>query len=253
MNTATFSLAQLWPLWLLLALPLLVIAALRHRSTLGRGRMLAALLLRSAALVLLALALARPELHRGIRDVSLVYALDVSRSVSPAFLRSALDWIQEANRKGNPAQVRYVAFADRAVMVDTIADVESLAVTAGTTAQGRSEPQRADRSAADPLDQGATNLERALAASLAGFAPGHALRLVLISDGNQTEGDLWRMVPRLRREGVRVFGVPAAVAVTRDAWIVGIEATDGIRQQEPGTVKVRVFSRLPGAARLELK
>jgi Ca-activated chloride channel homolog len=262
MNAATFALGEHWPLWLLTALPVLAVAAWRHRSPLGRGRMLAALLLRSAALALLALALARPELHRGIRDVSLVYALDVSRSVSPAFLRSALDWIQEANRKGNPAQVRYVAFADRAVMVDSIAAVESLAVSEGGTesanAHGRSEPRRPDRSAAEPggpatLDQGATNLERALATSLAGFAPGHALRLVLISDGNQTEGDLWRVVPRLRRQGVRVFGVPAAVAVTRDAWVEGIEATDGIRQREPATVKVRVFSRLPGPARIELK
>jgi uncharacterized membrane protein len=262
MNAATFSLGQLWPLWLLVALPLLVVTAWRHRSHLGRGRMLTALLLRSAALALLALALARPELHRGIRDVSLVYAIDVSRSVSPAFLRSALDWMQEANRKGNPAQVRYVAFADRAVMVDSIAAVESLAVSEGATegivARDRSEPRRTDRSAGDlggpaALDQGATNLERALATSLSGFAPGHALRLVLLSDGNQTEGDLWRVVPRLRRQGVRVFGVPAAVAVTRDAWVEGVEATDGIRQQEPATVNVRVFSRMPGPARIELK
>src|SRR5882724_10922068 len=172
MNTATFSLGQLWPLWLLvlllIALPILVVTAWRHRSHLGRGRMLTALLLRSAALALLALALARPELHRGIRDVSLVYAIDVSRSVSPAFLRSALDWMEEANRKGNPAQVRYVAFADRAVMVDSIAAVEALAVSEGviegTEEQGRSEQRRTDRSAGDlggpaALDQAATNLE----------------------------------------------------------------------------------------------
>jgi Mg-chelatase subunit ChlD len=256
MNPATFSLGQLWPLWLLVALPLLAVAAWHHRSHLGRGRMLAALVLRCAALALLAFALARPELHRGIRDVSLVYALDVSRSVAPAFLRSALDWIQEANRKGNPAQVRYVAFADRAVMVDSIAAVESLVVSEGASESPAA--QGAERSAAvlgasAALDQGATNIERALATSLAGFAPGHARRLVLISDGNQTEGDLWRVVPRLRREGVRVFGVPAAVAVTRDAWVEGVEATEGIRQQEPATVKVHAFSRMAGPARIELK
>ena len=251
MNAATFSLANPWPLWLLVALPLLVVAAWRHRSDLGRGRMLAALALRSAALVLLALALARPELHRGIRDVSLVYALDVSRSVSSEFLRSALDWMQEANRKGNPAQVRYVAFADRAVMVDSIGAVESLAVSEGSLA--RTDRITADLAGPATLDQGATNIERALATSYAGFAPGHALRLVLLSDGNQTEGDLWRVVPRLQRQGVRVFGVPAAVAVTRDAWIENVEATDGIRQQEPATVKVRVFSLMPGPARIELK
>ena len=192
--------------------------------------MLLALSLRATALALLALALARPELHRGIRDVSLVYALDVSRSVSPAFLGSALDWIEQANRKGKPAQVRYVPFAEGAALVDSIAAAESVAV-----------------------DPGATNLERALETALFGFAPGHALRLVLITDGNQTEGDVWRIVPRLRQLGVRVFGIPAAVAITRDAWIEGVEAPEGIRQQEPTSVKVRVFARSPGPARLELR
>jgi len=250
-----FSLEHPSVLWALLVLPLVAVAAWRHRTSLGPGRMLLAVLLRSTALILLVLALARLEWHRGIREVSVVYALDISHSVSAAFLRSALDWIGEANRKGNPAQIRYLPFADRPALVDSIAGIESLAVSQGRRGQPSSVngPGPRQRDEDNPIDQGATNLELALDTALAGFAPGHAKRLVLISDANQTAGDLWRVVPRLRQSDVRVFGVPAAVAVTHDAWVEEIEGPEGIRQQEPATVKARVFARSPGNARLQLR
>ena len=250
-----FSFEHLSVLWALLVLPLVAVAAWRHRTSLGPGRMLLAALLRSTALILLVLALARPEWHRGIRDVSVVYALDISRSVSPDFLRSALAWIDEANRKGNPAQVRYLPFADRPALVDSVAAIGSLAVSEGSPGQRSADggSGRQQLHEGDPIDQGATNLELALDTALAGFAPGHAKRLVLISDGNQTEGDVWKVAPRLRQSGARVFGVPAAVAVTRDAWVEAIEGPEGIRQQEPATVTARVFARAPGSARLQLR
>ena len=253
--TTALSLEHTSVLWALLVLPLVGVAAWRHRTSLGPGRMLSAALLRSTALILLVFALAKPEWHRVIREVSVVYALDISHSVAPAFLRSALDWINEANRKGNPAQVRYLPFADRPVLLDSVAEIDSLAVSEGGRERrsAGSAPGPRQRDEGSPIEQGATNLEFALDTALAGFAPGHAKRLVLISDANQTEGDVWRVAPRLRQSNVRVFGVPAAVAVTRDAWVEEIEGPEGVRQQEPATVKARVFSRTSGSARLQLR
>jgi hypothetical protein len=37
-------------------------------------------------------------------DISVVYALDISHSVSPEFVRSALDWMRQANALYRPAQ-----------------------------------------------------------------------------------------------------------------------------------------------------
>ena len=69
-----------------------------------------------------------------------------------------------------------------------------------------------------------------------GFAPHAARRLVLVSDGNQTQGDLWRALPRLQAEGMRVFTIPAAVSVDDDAWVDSIAVPEGVREQEPVTV-----------------
>jgi hypothetical protein len=242
------ALTSYWPLWLLALLPLLWLAAARSRSNLGKGRLSLATLLRSLVLGLLALALAQPVLNKAQRDVSVVYALDVSRSISPAFVSAALEWAQQANSKGKPAQARYVVFGDNARLVDSPEAVRDIAVTdrAGAPAARANETNEA-------VQQGGTNLEQALNLAALGFAPNHAKRLVLLSDGNQTDGDVWRAFAQLQMQGVRVFSVPASVSVDNDAWIEAIEVPSGIRRGEAAMVKVRVFARTDGAARVELK
>jgi uncharacterized membrane protein len=230
-----------WPLWLLALLPLVWWAAARSRSNLGKGRTIFSTTLRSLVLGALALALAQPVLNKAQRDVSVVYALDVSRSVSPAFVNAALEWAEQANSKGKPAQTRYVVFGDNARLVDSPEAVRDIAVT-----------DHIDF-ARNAINQSGTNLEQALNLAALGFAPDHAKRLVLMSDGNQTEGDVWRSYAQLQMQGVRVFAVPASVSVDNDAWVEAIETAPGIRRGEAAMVKVRVFARTDGAAKVELK
>jgi len=235
------SLTQAWPLWLLALLPLMWLAALRHRTRLSPWRMTLAVSLRSVALGALVLALAQPVLQRAITDISVVYALDVSRSVAPAFVLGALDWMRQANRTGEPAQARYVVFADRPRLLNSIEEIQSVAVTEDTAAS---------RSA---IGQSATDLEQALDMAAFGFAPHHAKRLVLMTDGNATDGDVWRALPRLQAQGVRIFALPAPAAVENDAWIEAVDLPEGMRQQEPATVRVRVVSRVQSPARIQMK
>jgi Ca-activated chloride channel homolog len=234
-----------WPLWLLAGLPLLWLLAWKHRGGLSQRRLTWATLLRSGALVLVCLALMGPSLRKDVHDISVVYALDISRSISPAFLDQALNWIDQANARHNPAQVRYVVFADKAKMLNTRGEIGAVEVLAQSSAN--------DPTARDAIDQGATNLEHALSTAVFGFAPDHAKRLVLITDGNQTQGDLWQSLPRLRAENVRVFALPATVSVDQDAWIEEMTVPEGVRQQEPVSVRVSVFSRSATQARIELK
>ena len=200
-----------------------------------------AVALRSSALAALVLALTQPVLQRTITDISVVYALDVSRSVAPAFVQSALDWMRQANKTGKPAQARYVVFADRPRLLNSVEEIESVAVT-GEAAASRS-----------AIGQSATDLEQALDMAAFGFAPNHAKRLVLMTDGNATDGDVWRALPRLQAQGVRIFALPAPAAVDNDAWIEAVDLPEGVRQQEPATVRVRVISRAQGLARIQMK
>jgi len=228
-------------LWLLAGLPALWLLAWRSRAAASRRRLAAATLLRSAVMVLVALALAGPVWLEPNRKISVVYAIDISRSVSSAFLRRALDWIANANTRYSPAQVRFLVFGDRAWLVDAERDVLSVPVA------GQGTPIEADA-----VDQSVTDLEQALNTAVFGFAPHAAARLVLVTDGNQTQGDLWRALPRLRAQGVRVFTIPAAVAVDNDAWVDSISVPQSVREQEPVAVGVHVFSRTATDASLRL-
>ena len=228
------SFQQTWPLLLFLAIPFLWWAARRTRTNLSRRHLAVVTILRSLAITALALSLMRPQWHAGSDEVAVVYALDVSRSVSSSFIDSALAWIADADRAGKPAQARYLAFADRPVLLQRPEQVRDLAVTESGPREGA-------------IDQSATNLERALDEALMGLDRDRAKRLVLLSDGNQTEGNVWRVLPRLKEADVRVFPIPAKVRDDGDAWLEGLEIPYGMRQGEPVNVTVRAFS--PGQAR----
>jgi hypothetical protein len=235
------ALATSWPLWLLAVVPLIVWLARRRRQGLDRRRVVLAAVLRCLALALVALALARPILYLQTHAVSVVYALDLSASMDRAFQRDALDWMQQINAQYRPAHAGYVVFADRAQLLQDLGAVRALALR----------PPR-DAGGARDMDASATDIEQGLAAALLGFLPDHAKRLVLISDGNQTQGDLWRELPRLQAERVRVFAFPAPARFAARTRIDALELSDGVREQQPVTLHVRVISGMATQARLQL-
>ena len=88
----SLSVESYWPL--LLAPAVLFLFWVRRRTeTSLSGRHLAALtLVRSAVALMLLVTLMRPHLHRPSKDVSAVFAVDVSRSIAPEFLSAAIPW-----------------------------------------------------------------------------------------------------------------------------------------------------------------
>ncbi|HWQ38901.1 MAG TPA: VWA domain-containing protein [Burkholderiales bacterium] len=237
----TVTLVSAWPLLLLLALPLVWLLARRRRTGTESARILGATALRTGILAALVAALCQPVLQRASEAVSVAYVLDVSGSVSPRFVEEAMEWIAQLDARHEPAQSRYVVFADRARVFESLEDVRALPV-ADEDSAGR----------ADLIHPGATDLEEALLATLPGFEPGRAKRIVLLSDGNQTEGEVWRAMRRLRNEGVRVFAVPAAVSVTDDAWVEEIVVPQDVRERAEVEIEARLFSRRPMQATVEL-
>src|SRR5437867_2822482 len=108
----TVTLATVWPLSLLAALPLVWLLAWRNRSGAQRARVASATVLRSLALTAIVAALMLPTLHRLSREVSVVYVLDISGSISPRFVQEALQWIAQVDGQHKPAQSRFEVFAD---------------------------------------------------------------------------------------------------------------------------------------------
>src|SRR5262245_44511278 len=115
MPVVTF--AAVWPLALLVAVPIVWLLARRGRGVVGGARMTGAAVLRSFAVAAIAVALMRPTLHRASEELSVVYALDVSSSVSKQFLDDALNWIARIDGGHRRAQSHFVAFGDRAKLL----------------------------------------------------------------------------------------------------------------------------------------
>ena len=148
-----------------------------------------------------------------------VYVLDVSSSIDPDFVETAIDWIAASSAAGNPAHAGYVAFGGSALSVESAAAIRSVPVS----------PGGANRS----IDRSATNLETAIAQALRTFDPRYLKRLVLITDGNENSGDIMKILGRAQEAGVRIFAMPATVRGPGDSWIETIDLPEGIREQEP--------------------
>lgn len=228
-----------WALLLLFAIPPIWFLAFRTRTNLARRHVLSVALVRSLVLALLAIALSRPSWSGDSEKISVVYALDVSHSVSAGFVEEALEWIEEAQAQAAPASARVIAFADRPVLLETPQQVRELRVSE-SAADG------------DALDQSATDIERALDQALSALDRDKVKRVVLLTDGNETSGDVRSVVPALAAAGVRVFPVVAKARDERDVWIDGIDVPERLRDREPFSAVVRIFSPSATRARVRL-
>ncbi len=234
----SIEIVRWWPIFGLVAVPF--IWRLSQHSTLGsspRHRAVAASF-RIGVVVLLVSALIEPVWHRSGKWMSVVYALDVSRSIDPAFVGTAIDWIASTNAEGDPAHAAFIAFGGSARAVATVEGIRSVEVSA----------DGANRS----INQSVTNLEAAVTRAFRTFDPRYLKRLVLITDGNENAGNVSRVLGEALENEVRVFTLPATVRGEGDSWIESIDLPGEIREQEPVTATVRVFSRVATTATVEL-
>ncbi|MGD2140595.1 MAG: VWA domain-containing protein [Burkholderiales bacterium] len=235
-----------WAIVLVLVLPLIWLAALRTRTNLSRKHLVTVATFRSVALASIALALSQPVWHGTTRDVSVVYALDISRSVAADFVEDALGWIDSAQNEHHPARSSLVVFAKQPAVVADTAAARALTVVDETTTD------EAGKGNARGLVQSATDIEAALDESLGALSRNLVKRIVLLSDGNETNGTVANVFPRLKSAGVRVFTVPARPSFSGDVWVDGIEVPDQLRSDEPTTISVRIFSPAKTRARVTL-
>ena len=171
----TFRFAHPW--WLAtaaLVVPM-VWLAWRHLAAAGPVRRVLAVAVRVLGVGLLAALLADPLLTRIHDRVTVIAIVDRSLSIPAPLRESSLAWLAEAagGRRGDPE--------DRLAVIDVAeaAIIEKLASTDPTVSQ------RAVSLAGEQ-----TNLAAAVGLALAIAPPDSAARLLLVSDGNETLGDL---------------------------------------------------------------
>ncbi len=234
------TLESLWPLALLPLLALIVVAGLRSDLRWPTVRLRASLILRLLAAGLLLAALCRPVISPGSREVSVAFLVDVSRSVAGSSIQDAVEWSRDTARSLGAADAHFVAFGDRPVPVETADELLGVQVFDGFDSAGRP-PDGA-------IDQGRTNIEAALRHAATLFPPDRLKRIVLFSDGRETEGESAAVVSQLREAGIRVFPAPSAVRSDGGGFVSALRLSESLRAGEMTLVEVDVFSASGGAA-----
>ena len=233
------TIGSYWPLLLLLIIPCLWWVQRKTAMDLSRKHLRLSVIVRSAIVALLALALTQPVIYRSGSWVSVVYLLDVSKSVSPAAIQSAIQWIQQTNDTGRPADAHYVPFGANTAVVGTLDQLKKIGV--------------ADNASNGSIDQSATNIEAAVDSALQSFTPHYLKRMVLVTDGNENAGHITNMLSRLKAEGVHVYTLPLEARVNRDAWVEAIMSPAEIAAEELFPVEAHVYSQTDTIAEVDLR
>ncbi|MGC1192239.1 MAG: VWA domain-containing protein, partial [Candidatus Binatus sp.] len=226
-------------LWLLVLAPLAATPGILAMRSGLRAAGAASATLRALCVVALVAMLAGLRIPGRIaaQSVAVVAVMDESRSVSP----DQQDWMrrQIANLKTAMApndQLGIVGFGRDARLLAPLTDPRLLG------------------NFGDGIDGGATNIASALTAAESLFAPEADKRIVLLSDGNETEDSAMTEVPAMLEDGVRIFAAAPPPSATERIAVTNFYSPDTVRSDQRFAFRIGVESesQSPVAATLKL-
>lgn len=168
------------------------------------------------------------------KNISTVFLLDVSESIS-SFKGSGEDFINSALEimpKGNKAGV--ILFGDNA-KVDKIIDNKSFYKPLNSS----------------PVST-ATNIQSAVETAITLFEDGTSKRIVLITDGEENKGDILKSVPLINAENIDLKVYKVTEKSGDEIYIDNITIPDNISIGEEFSVKIDVEANYNTSAKLTL-
>ena len=239
--TLAFTVSLLRPAWLAVLAAAPVFGWLAWRAARGRPRAgdVAAFVARTILLAALALALSVPRIEIGGKGRSVAYVLDVSESMPQDALQRAGEFVKSsASMRGKDDDAAFVVFADGAAVEAPFARV---------SATRRMEAVVIDpANIASRLPRGESDVAGALRIARAGFPPGGARRIVLVTDGNETRGEAAAVVRDLVADRVDVQVVPVRYERPREVLVEKLVAPSSAGSVAPIRVVAVVQSTIEG-------
>ena len=227
-----------WAFLLLLFAPWVWWMSAANAGGLTRGRASVAAFIRLSLVGLCVAALAEPRAVR-TRDVtSVVYAVDLSDSVGDLSSEEALEFFA-ATVSGKPA-------GDEAGLL-------VFGRTAAVELPPRMSLQGYEGWINSQVERDATNLEQTLSLAAAVLPEENRGRVVLISDGTETEGNLSAVVDELKAKGIAVDVLPVEYSFDREVWLERLELPRFVRLGESYEASVVLSSVADGAGQLVLR
>lgn len=214
------------PLFLLLLIPILVGLYWSYFQVQGmaKKRKLRAFVLRGLMASLLVFALAGPEIYRANQGTCTVFLVDRS------------DSIRDKDR------VKQESFIDEAISKMPDSDQAAIVVFGGT-ASIESSPggRRSIRKIESRVEGSISDIASAVRLASATFPEGKAKRIVLLTDGNETQGDLRGAAQVAALDNISIDVVPLGQAEgTSEALVSSLEIPDSGHEGQPFDVRVNV-------------
>lgn len=223
-----------WYLLLLFLIPMAWYAA-RQVRVLGKGRKIFALVLRSVVLLLFILALAEIELVDRGESLTVLFAIDRSSSIPADQQQFSLAYVQDQLLKipeNDSAGILF--FGKEAVLEEnpgenvTLQEYQAILNTEGT------------------------DIESAINLCMAAFPEGVQKRIVLLTDGNQTQGDVLSAAQRATANGIDLRIMPLEYTSTQEVLVEDISVPNQIQEKEPFKIRVIVNAQEAGPAVLRI-
>ena len=209
---------------ILAAMPVLWIFGYRRLAALGAPRRILALMLRSLLVVLLATALAEPQLLRVSDRLTVIYLLDQSMSIPPAKRKGMIDYVNAEVRKhrGTADRAGAIAFGgNAAIEMPPLGDAFSLAAAIES-----------------PIDPEYTNIAAAMKLAHAAFPENAGKRIVIVSDGNQNQGDSLEQARAMASAGVGIDVVPVRYHNRAEVAVERVVLPGDVRRGQPFDLRV---------------
>ena len=236
-------------LLLILLLPFLYYGYRRSLVDLSRTQRVMSLIIRIIIVVLLILSVADVQYLKTDDKLAVMFLADISDSISTDGLAKTTDYINEAleSRSGNQ-QVGIIAFTGTSEVLQN-PDVEDRVETKEklVLAEIKKAWLTADADVGDT-----TNIAQAIETAWGIFPANVNKRIVLITDGVETQGDAIHTGLRGKDFGVQIDTVPIYPSDAPEVMLERIDAPAQVKQGTPFNVEVLIHSNHEDLAEIRL-
>jgi len=209
-------------LLLLLLIPAFAVLGWPARGF-GRLREIFSLSIRLVIVLCLVLSLAGLEMVRAADELAVVFLIDASDSLPLASQNQAVDYVQQAmSEMKSDDQAAVVVFGGDAL-------VESLMSSSRELGAITSIPRSSQ-----------TDLSAAIRLALALYPPDAARRMVLLSDGDATQGDVEAAAHLAAASGVQIMVLPLGNSTGPEALISAVNVPSRLRLGEQFDLQLQV-------------
>ena len=235
-------------LLLLLFLPALYYGYRRSLVDLSRTQRVISLLIRIIIVVLLILSVADVQYLKTDDKLAVMFLADISDSISDDGLTKATDYVNEAlkSQDGNQ-QSGLIAFTDKAEVVRALLENGDEPDTELELTEVKQAWLETDEDAGDT-----TNIAQAIETAWGTFPANANKRIVLITDGVETQGDAVHTALRGKDFGIQIDTVPLYPSDEPEVMVQRLDMPAQVKQGAPFNIEVLIHSNHEDVAEIRL-